>query len=128
MDHVIRTLNKRIMNVSYMVPIDNFLVTTRIDEISNRLAIQLKQSFYSEDLGPVVLQEERTILVPINWWNHLVEDCMPVWYKKYFPVKFSNIKIPKIMSPSFSVAYPEYNGIKNGGQAYIRIVENKRHF
>lgn len=63
-----------------------------------------------------------TLDVPSSWWQHLKQDCFPVWYKKKWPVKYIT-KEKMFLFDLETVALVHYDYIKSiaAHQPFIRI-------
>lgn len=64
------------MDVSVIKPI--------LYNFANDITMQVEALIFGQKMP---LEYKASMLVPSNWWQHLVDDHFPEWYKKKFPVK-----------------------------------------
>ena len=79
--------------------------------------VRLRTYVYTEKKSSQVSVD---VIVPANWWQHLVDSTFPNWYKRRFPVKTKTITETKRVH--FDVFYPEFRPA-GGLQPYVVVRE-----
>lgn len=89
------------MDVSVVKPV--------LYNFAHDVTIQIEALIFGQKMP---LEYKAAMLVPSNWWQHLVDDHFPEWYKKKFPVKHKTV----VTTVTFNhwALLPKFNKIPPG--------------
>lgn len=109
-----RILQREAIRAELQLP---YAITSEVfTDMIGETYVRLRTFVYTERKGTNVSID---VVVPANWWQHLVDTVFPWWYKRRFPVKTKTITGKKYVH--FDVLYPEFKPA--GNQPYVVVRE-----
>lgn len=59
-----------------------------LDHLTDEVRVQIETKIFGQQMPQEYMV---SMLVPKNWWQHLVDDHFPYWWKQRWPVKHKEV-------------------------------------